>query len=54
MVSVLAPIPYATLQSSFDTGTPQGGRYYWKAHYLTAVSDGLVNALVDSLNNESD
>lgn len=49
MLSVLAPMPYATLQSSFDAGAPDGGRYYWKAQYLDEISDGLITELVDSV-----
>ncbi len=45
LLSVLAPIPYATLQSSFDAGAPDGGRYYWKAQYLQGLSDGLIETL---------
>lgn len=47
MLSVLAPIPYATLQSSFDAGAPDGGRYYWKAQYLKGLSDDFIQTLVD-------
>lgn len=44
MLSVLAPIPYTALQSSFDAGAPAGGRYYWKAQYLDALTDdGIAN-----------
>lgn len=46
MLSVLAPISYATLQSSFDAGAPDGGRYYWKAQYLKGLSDQFIDALV--------
>jgi len=46
MLSVVAPMPYTTLQSSFDAGAPDGGRYYWKATYLDDLSDDLVATLV--------
>lgn len=46
MLSVLAPIPYATLQSSFDAGAPDGGRYYWKAQYLNELTDEAIDTLV--------
>lgn len=49
MLSVLAPTSYATLQSSFDAGAPDGGRYYWKAQYLKALSDELIETLVPRL-----
>jgi FAD/FMN-containing dehydrogenase len=43
----IAPMPYATLQSSFDAGAPDGGRFYWKAHFLDELSDGLIEALLE-------
>ena len=49
MLSVLAPIPYAALQSSFDAGAPDGGRYYWKAQYLKGLSDDFIETLVSDV-----
>ena len=49
MLSVLAPIPYAALQSSFDAGAPDGGRYYWKAQYLKGLSDDFIETLVSGV-----
>jgi hypothetical protein len=45
--SAIAPMPYATLQQSFDAGAPDGGRFYWKAHFLDELSDGLIETLVE-------
>jgi FAD/FMN-containing dehydrogenase len=45
MFSSVAPMPYATLQSSFDAGAPDGGRYYWKAAYIDDLSADLINTL---------
>lgn len=45
--SAIAPMPYTTLQSSFDAGAPDGGRFYWKAHYVDEVSDALIDDLVE-------
>jgi FAD/FMN-containing dehydrogenase len=47
MFSVVAPMPYATLQSSFDAGAPDGERYYWKAAYLDDLSDELIATMVE-------
>lgn len=47
MLAVVAPMPYATLQASFDAGAPNGGRYYWKAAYLDDLSDDLIATLVE-------
>lgn len=49
MLSVLAPTPYATLQSSFDAGAPDGGRYYWKAQYLNELTDEAIEILVEEV-----
>ncbi|HEX6219960.1 MAG TPA: FAD-binding oxidoreductase, partial [Acidimicrobiia bacterium] len=46
-LSVLAPMPYAALQSSFDAGAPEGGRYYWKATYLDGLPDELISLLAE-------
>lgn len=46
LLSVLAPIPYTTLQSTFDAGSPDGARYYWKAQYLEGLTDPFIQALV--------
>lgn len=47
LLSVVAPMPYATLQSSFDAGAPDGARYYWKAMYLDDITDQAIDTLVD-------
>lgn len=47
MLAVVAPMPYTTLQSSFDAGAPDGGRYYWKSGYLDGISDELIDTLVE-------
>ena len=49
IVNMLQPMPYMILQRSFDDGTPKGGRYYWKAHYLEGLSDDVVETLVDQV-----
>jgi len=45
-LEAVAPMPYATFQSSFDAGTPDGVRYYGKAHLLPELSDGAIDALL--------
>jgi FAD/FMN-containing dehydrogenase len=47
LLATVAPMPYARLQRNFDSGAPDGARYYWKAHMLDALSDGLVAALAE-------
>ncbi len=47
LMAAAVPMPYTVLQSSFDAGTPEGARYYWKAHYMTEVSDAAIDTLVE-------
>ena len=44
---VVAPMPYTAFQSSFDAGTPDGARYYGKAHLLPELSDAAIDTLLD-------
>jgi FAD/FMN-containing dehydrogenase len=41
-----APMPYAGLQSAFDAGSPDGGRYYWKSRFLGGLDDALIDDVV--------
>ena len=47
MLAAIGPMPYVTLQSSFDAAAPNGGRFYWKAHYLDDLPDALIDLLVE-------
>jgi FAD/FMN-containing dehydrogenase len=49
LFAAIAPMPYAALQRSFDAGAPDGGRYYWKAHLLDALTDELVTTLAERI-----
>ncbi len=46
---VVAPMPYATFQSSFDAGTPDGARYYGKAHLLPELTDAAIRDLLEQV-----
>jgi FAD/FMN-containing dehydrogenase len=39
MLSVLTPMPYTTLQQSFDAANPAGKRFFWKSEYLKGLPD---------------
>lgn len=39
-------LPYVGVQSSFDPLAPAGGRYYFKSHFMDALSDEAIAALV--------
>jgi FAD/FMN-containing dehydrogenase len=40
--------PYAFVQSAFDFVLPDGDRYYWKSHFLDALSDDAIDAVMAS------
>jgi FAD/FMN-containing dehydrogenase len=43
---LVGPMPYVALQSMLDETAPHGWRYYDRLHYLPAVSDGFIDALL--------
>ena len=45
---MLGPLPYVGQQSLLDNAMPPGLRNYWKADFITEVSDGLVREAVDA------
>lgn len=47
ILAVVDSMPYSTLQSSFDAGAPDGGRYYWKAQYLESLSSAAIDTIVE-------
>jgi FAD/FMN-containing dehydrogenase len=44
--SLLTPMPYTTLQRSFDAANPAGKRFFWKAQYFEALPDEAMEAFV--------
>lgn len=38
---------YTAVQSSFDEFLPDGGRYFWKSHFLDRLEDSGVDRIVD-------
>ncbi len=46
--SRLQAIPYLQIQSAGDSLFPRGRRYYWKAQFLHQISNGAIDALLDS------
>lgn len=46
LLSVLTPMPYAVLQTSFDAAVPEHERYFWKTSYLSSMSDEVIDAFV--------
>ncbi len=41
-----APTPYTAVQTTFDPLLPKGGRYYWKSHDLSGISDQMIDTVV--------
>jgi len=48
VVEHIGPVPYVTLQSMFDASAPPGLQNYWKSEYITGLSDGVIDLLIDS------
>jgi FAD/FMN-containing dehydrogenase len=49
ILAFVAPMPYVDLQQSFDAGSPDGSRYYFKSQYLAALPDEAIDVIVDHL-----
>jgi FAD/FMN-containing dehydrogenase len=49
LLKAVTPMPYATLQQSFDAGAPDGGRYYYKSQILDELSDQAIKTIVDQV-----
>jgi FAD/FMN-containing dehydrogenase len=46
LVDMSATMPYADLQSSMDAMFPDGGRYYFKSHFVDELTDEAIATLV--------
>ncbi|MFO7179775.1 MAG: FAD-binding oxidoreductase [Pseudomonadota bacterium] len=40
-------VPFGIVQQFFDEDYPQGARYYWRSTYLDALTDSVIDALLD-------
>jgi FAD/FMN-containing dehydrogenase len=49
IADVVRPVPYVAIQSMLDGGAPHGRHYYWKSHRLSGLSDGVIDAFLESL-----
>ena len=47
IVDVVGPSPFAAWQSAFDPLMGPGLRNYWKSHNFTALSDGLIDTVLE-------
>jgi FAD/FMN-containing dehydrogenase len=48
VMDVLGPIPYVALNSMLDASFPKGARNYWKSHFLPALTDEAIDAVLDA------
>lgn len=46
ILAAVQGVPYTALQQSFDAGTPDGQRYYYKSKYLEELSNEAVDTLI--------
>jgi len=47
VMDALGPIPYAVLNGMLDEAFPKGALNYWKAQFLTDLSDDAMRTLVE-------
>ena len=46
VMDLIGPMPYATLNGMIDPAFPKGALNYWKAQFLTDLSDDAIRALI--------
>lgn len=47
VINTFEPMPYVEYQRISDDLFPEGRRYYWKSNYFDGLSDGLIEQLVN-------
>jgi FAD/FMN-containing dehydrogenase len=47
----LGPMPFVMWQQAFDPLLTPGARNYWKSHNLDEIPDGLIDALLNAIDN---
>lgn len=45
LVDLIRPVDYTAHQGMFDATVPHGLRYYWKSHYLSDLTPGVIETL---------
>ena len=46
-------LPYVQMQRLVDSFTPENQQYYEKSHFITDISDGVIDALIKGYRNTS-
>ena len=49
VMDALGPIPYCALNNMLDPAFPKGAFNYWKAQFLTDLSDEAIRTLVEGI-----
>jgi FAD/FMN-containing dehydrogenase len=47
VMDVIGPMPYSTVNTLFDAGFPKGALNYWKSSFLTSLTDGAIDTMID-------
>jgi FAD/FMN-containing dehydrogenase len=47
VLDAMGPIPYVQLNGLLDESLPRGARNYWKSHFVSELTDDVIDALVD-------
>jgi FAD/FMN-containing dehydrogenase len=47
IAELVRPVPYLAVQSMLDGGAPHGLHYYWKSHRLQALSNEVIEVIVE-------
>jgi hypothetical protein len=53
IMAQFGPLPYVQVQHMLDPFTPEGNQYYEKGHFIVDITDGAIDALVESYRNTS-
>ena len=48
VMDAMGPIPYTTLNGMLDPAFPKGALNYWKAQFLTDLSDEAIRTLIEA------
>jgi len=48
LVDTVAPISYCAMQQQFDVSYPKGQRHYWKAAFLKALPDEIIDLTIEA------
>src|SRR5262245_58864155 len=47
VMDAIGPMPYTAVNMLFDAGFPRGALNYWKSNFLTSLSDGAIDTMIE-------